>query len=325
MTRRLDTIRALAICLVMLGHSIIIYDPSWAIINTAMAASYFNLLKQGINLVQMPLFFALSGYLFFFTLQKKGSLWELMRNKTMRLLLPFFLVGLFFMIPIKAMLAVPGYILPAGGGIECFLYDFLKGYNVGHLWFLPTLFAIMLICFLLLPRFQNIWIDSIVLFLFVLLAVLPKYMTLPLPYYSSFCSNAFGFVLGYMMHKHASALETRWAVFVSLVVLIGSIVLLYLHAPLSKQIAACSLVYLAFRYMPSLDCSIIKAISKNSFGLYLFHSPLIYFAFMLCPDINPLWMLVINFGVCGIIAFMLTALVRKAHLGWIIGESNMRK
>lgn len=115
MSCRLNLIRTLAIVLVMLGHSIIIYEPSWTIINTDIEAPYFVLLKQVINLVQMPLFFALSGYLFFYTLQKKGSLMELMRNKTSRLLLPFIMVGVFFMIPIKTLLAVPGYILPIGG------------------------------------------------------------------------------------------------------------------------------------------------------------------------------------------------------------------
>ena len=320
MSCRLNLIRTLAIVLVMLGHSIIIYEPSWTIINTDIEAPYFVLLKQVINLVQMPLFFALSGYLFFYTLQKKGSLMELMRNKTSRLLLPFIMVGVFFMIPIKASLAVPGYILPIGGGIESYLFDYFKGYNVGHLWFLPTLFLIMVVCFIILPRRQNIWLDGIVMSLFILVTIFPKVISIPVPYYGSFCLHAYGFVLGFMIHKYSLLLETRLVFFVSLAVLVAGVVLMLFHAPLSKEITACSLVYLVFLYMPSFDCSIIKAISKNSFGLYLFHSPLIYFAFMLCPDIHPFWMLVINLLLCGMIAFMITELVRKAGLDWIIGE-----
>ena len=227
-------------------------------------------------------------------------------------------MGIFYRIPILSIIGVPAEFM---GGV-C---DFIIGKNVGHLWFLPTLFAIMLVCFLLLPRIQNLWLDVTVMSLFVLLTILPKLISIPVPYYSSFCTNAFGFVLGYMMNKHSSIFETRWPVFVSISVLVGAIVLMRAHLPLSKEIASCALVYLTFRYMPSLDCPIIKAISKNSFGLYLFHSPLICFAFMLCPDIHPFWMLVINFGVCGIIAFLLTELVRIAHLGWVIGESNKRK
>lgn len=125
-----------------------------------------------------------------------------------------------------------------------------------------------------------------------------------------------------MIHKHLLLLETRRTLFVSLAVLVTGVVFRLFHAPLSKEIVACSLVYILFRYMPSVDCSIIKAISKNSSGLYLFHSPLIYFAFMLYSDIHPLGMLLVNFLLCGMIAFMLTELVRKVRIGWVIGESK---
>ncbi len=195
---------------------------------------------------------------------------------------------------------------------------------MGHLWFLPTLFAIMMVCFFLLPKQRNFWLDCFVMVLFIVLVKLPNFISLPVPYYVTFCANAFGFVLGYMMHKYSSVIESRKTVFVSLSILTGAFILMSCHVPLSKVIAASALVVIAFCGMPAIDTPIVRAISKNSFGLYLFHSPLIYFAFMLCPDIHPLVMLIVNFVGCGFIAFMLTELVRKAHLGWIIGEVNKK-
>lgn len=324
MDNKLVILRCLAISMVVLGHSIIIYDPlwvEWTKISSSEKALLFVFLKRVIDVVQMPLFFALSGYVFYFTVRKTKNLFWLVRNKFSRLLIPFIFVGVFYRIPILLMLGVPEEILSKKG----VLVDFITGRCVGHLWFLPTLFFIMLVFFVLLPKRRNTLLDALMLLVVVLFAELPRLISLPLPYYSFFCTNSYGFVLGYMIHKYSFLLESRRTLVVCLSVLVATIVLMVYHIPLSREVSACTLVCMVFRCMPVLESPIVKAISKNSYGLYLFHSPLICFTFMLCPNIHPFWMLVINFGVCGIIAFMLTELVRKAHLGWIIGESNMRK
>ena len=62
----LVTLRAIAIIIVVLGHSIILYDPSWAIYSPKQEFPLFLYLKQIINVIQMPLFFSISGYLYFF-------------------------------------------------------------------------------------------------------------------------------------------------------------------------------------------------------------------------------------------------------------------
>lgn len=54
---KIDNLRAIAILLVVLGHSIIIYDPNWGVITSDTECLPFFYLKQMINLIQMPLFF----------------------------------------------------------------------------------------------------------------------------------------------------------------------------------------------------------------------------------------------------------------------------
>lgn len=54
---KIDNLRAIAILLVVLGHSIIIYDPNWGLISSEVECMPFMYLKKMINLVQMPLFF----------------------------------------------------------------------------------------------------------------------------------------------------------------------------------------------------------------------------------------------------------------------------
>ena len=69
MNSNIITLRAFAIIIVVLGHSIILYDPSWTWYVPGQECPFFAGLKKIINVIQMPLFFSLSGYLFYYTIQ----------------------------------------------------------------------------------------------------------------------------------------------------------------------------------------------------------------------------------------------------------------
>lgn len=66
-TRRDDitNVRALAIFLVVLGHSIILYSSAWGYYPTEQKSILLDNLKFLINGIQMPLFFSLSGFCFY--------------------------------------------------------------------------------------------------------------------------------------------------------------------------------------------------------------------------------------------------------------------
>ena len=72
--------------------------------------------------------------------------------------------------------------------------------------------------------------------------------------------------------------------------------------------------------MPKRTFSIIEKIDKNSFGIYLIHSPLIYITYAYMSDMNPMSVVIMNFVIFGAIAFWITELLRKMHLGVVIGE-----
>ena len=72
--------------------------------------------------------------------------------------------------------------------------------------------------------------------------------------------------------------------------------------------------------IPNKTINILSKISANSFGIYLFHSPLIYITFRYLPNINPILMFIINFICLGIVVYYLTIFLRKLKLGIIIGE-----
>lgn len=88
----------------------------------------------------MELFFSLSGFLFFYTTQKKFKIKSLLKKKTIRLLIPFLLIGLFYLIPIRFIANYPPY---ESTSLIRIIYSFLTVNDCGHLWFLPTLLGII--------------------------------------------------------------------------------------------------------------------------------------------------------------------------------------
>ena len=67
----ISNIRALAIIVVVFGHSIILYSSNWNIYTTKYTMPTLDLLKRVLDMFQMPLFFSISGYLFYFTYAKR--------------------------------------------------------------------------------------------------------------------------------------------------------------------------------------------------------------------------------------------------------------
>ena len=76
----------------------------------------------------------------------------------------------------------------------------------------------------------------------------------------------------------------------------------------------------AYGAMPEKTCALVQHIDRNSFGIYLFHSPLIYIPFASIPNAHPAIVVFINFVIFGAAAFGLTELLRKTKLRVLIGE-----
>lgn len=64
-------------------------------------------------------------------------------------------------------------------------------------------------------------------------------------------------------------------------------------------------------------CNII---SKNSFGMYLFHSPLVYITYTYLNNCKPIVVMLVNFIIGGIVSFLITEIIRKTFFRFFIGE-----
>ena len=107
--------------------------------------------------------------------------------------------------------------------------------------------------------------------------------------------------------------------------IIVSIVLLYVctfeNCRLFIQLA-CKFVLILNIYMMITEANVVglKEIARNSFGIYLFHSPLVYITYTYFPNLNPIILVVINFVGFGGCAMILTWFIRKSRIKFVLGE-----
>lgn len=139
-TRRDDitNVRALAIFLVVLGHSIILYSSAWGYYPTERKSILLDNLKFLINGIQMPLFFSLSGFCFLWSWNRSSDFISQIIKKAQRLIIPYIMIGICWLFPIRMLVKYPYY---NGLTVPHIIFkSILLGEDNGHLWFLPTLF-----------------------------------------------------------------------------------------------------------------------------------------------------------------------------------------
>lgn len=325
---QIDTLRAYAILTVVLGHSIILYSDSWFVYTSTQSSPICNFLKAFINLYQMPLFFSISGYLFAKS-KKKPIFASFLLAKGKRLLIPFLLIGLFYMIPIKIVFHYPPY---DGKSYLAIIRLFLNGSDTGHLWYLPTLFLIFVVSFFLKSVAGNrllTWIVATIAGLVLWTFRLSVPIFHPLFVYCRWIMEylwcfSFGAMLFHFHHQTRPPsvflfIAVRVCVIILSVFVVLSDALNFLRIP--SAIASLVLVSGFYFFTPNIQCKpILKAISDNSFGLYLFHSPLIYITFNFFLNANPIIVVCINFVMMGSVAYLLSALVSRGRLKFLIGR-----
>lgn len=330
--KRISRLRVLAILMVVLGHSIIIYSHGWNLYRPAMPCPAFDKLKIVIDNIQMPLFFSISGYLLPLTLSHEDlTFMGFLKQKTVRLLVPFLFVAYCWMLPIKEMVHYPSY---AGKPFLTVIarYIFL-GEDVGHLWFLPALLFIFIgmwfICRFAVPR---IGVIPIWVILFLLSLFSRRFITFNV-FIQDACIYAVWFFTGYMLHtrrecRHASMAKATLAVLAVLLEVV--LVLIEPHLPSSVFVVVgmgVSLIAVVALYevMPAGSGPVTEFLAPRSFGLYLFHSPLVYITYTYWSYLNPLLVFAINFFVMGSIALAVTGILLRTPLRVLIGEKLHRR
>lgn len=235
------------------------------------------------------------------------------------------------MIPLRLSVGYPGYQREPLWRIV--LVDFLLDVDSGHLWFLPTL-MIMFIVVIAVYKLCNAlqWPDWSFEIALAVLAVGNAALSVAVsalesvPYANRFGHNFLFFVMGYIWHRHerlVEPLKNPMGRIAAALILIVTCVAVWLGIGTNGIVSvgfAVIMVACIYVMVPDWSSAPIRLISKDSMGLYLFHSPMLYISFAFWPDISPWLMVLVNFVGFGLVAMGITELLRRLHLGFVLGE-----
>lgn len=126
----------------------------------------------------------------------------------------------------------------------------------------------------------------------------------------------FWFFLGYLIK-----LNYRHLRIVMLVLILASIV--FLHY--SNILYSIIIIVTIWQLMPHCKNSVCLFLDKQSFGIYLLHSPLVYITYMNFTNESPMSVFMLNFFVWGGLATVISYYLSNSQLSFIVGKSSQNK
>lgn len=313
----------------MLGHSIILYC-GWGVMETSRSVPHIQALKLLINVIEMPLFMSVSGYVFKYSIDKDTTYCAFLFSKVKRILLPYLFVGLFWMVPLHYITGACG---ESDNYINAAINSVLLMKSPGQLWFLISLFLIFVCLYPVIRLSAKTGGVSEIALLGVLLFVSYGVKSGQLlegidnVAFMRFFYYLFWFYLGFLLNAHGKELfdySDKYKALIGICCTVAfAICFLLLHEHKSELYyygAAFFGVLAMYICIPDNTNRVMKFISKNSFGIYLFHSPMVYVTFKIWADANPFFVILFNMICLGTIATLLTIVLRHIPVAFIIGE-----
>ncbi|MGP1586958.1 MAG: acyltransferase family protein [Treponemataceae bacterium] len=288
-----DWIRLFATIFVVVGHSSYIVIPTvWggvdyvlpSEVNPLYNSFFFAFLRRLSGWVygfHMPLFFVLSGAVLNIKPLKKFD--SIVVQKFYRLIVPFFVYGLFFMLPVKYL---SGFYEKQNfiQAVKVFCY----GEESGHLWFLTSLFWCIL-TFVSVKKILDFFkIDSYFILLIISFMIQFYSGKIKFSYFGFNVGLAyiFYFAVGFSFEKIRSKIENLsnfkiWFIFIFLSILsvlnskLGFLPNIFMVFSRILWTFFLSLIFTE-HFKKIYNSKIMKVILKNLFYVYIFHDPLEY-------------------------------------------------
>lgn len=324
MKNEYDFLKILAILLVVLGHITILYVKGS--FDYLVSNKWLELLTSGIYIFHMPLFIAISGAIYQYGKNngKYESFLPFLKNKILRLILPFLFVGALFLAPslIELGLVHESY-------LKCVSKIWIGDDYIKHLWYLPALFWIFGIVWI----FNYFKVHLLCSFIgSVCLTVLCSILRIDFHYlcFSNSLQYLPYFILGmwlFNIRKKINFIFSLLSLFCLCVFAIGQkLTHILIFDNLFRILLPCSIVSVlfgeAYLIMPKLQqYSVLSFILQNSFAIYLFHVMVIYAMYVFVgPNLATAIMIPLTFVVAILVSIFIAYLLRFFHLSIIIGE-----
>ncbi|MEG0108877.1 MAG: acyltransferase [Lachnospiraceae bacterium] len=338
-SNNISMMRIVALSLVFLGHSVLFYvdNPHWQL-RAPEQSSFAEWSILFIFYFTIPIFVFISGFLLAKSYQNRPqSLRKIIGSRFKRLIIPWFLVGALWLVPIYTLFDIPAYYRPSGTSLINGYHNFLIGLHTDHLWFLLALFWATLSCVLLLPIVKKRMFASIAI---TLLMALAAQLFLGSVDYYKLCLIAlpilcFGFgMFFYHAKERIETLSVNRKRVLLLMLLVSMVTLICfdrsmkgnLYLGWSISIMGCVLFYYLFDFLQNKSivgkvCSSksYKWIESNNMEYYLFHMPfpkIFFIIFYPVLDIPPVLFIALTF----LFTFLATTVVV-----WIIYRIKQQK
>ncbi|MBU3181840.1 acyltransferase family protein [Clostridium psychrophilum] len=348
----ISLLRTFAILIVVLGHSMVVYQYNWGIYTPLVKSSFFNSLKIYIDTFQMPLFIFISGYMYYYCRKECGKYKKLGKfsfDKIKRLLVPYICVAIMYVLPIRIMTDYKGY---HGYNVFKIIYKYiLTGLDAGHLWYLLAIFEIFIVFYLFEAIINKMGVPAS--FAIIACANIISYK-FPNVFQISISIHYFMFFyLGYIVRNYEKDFVSFFKGKKNIVKIVMLFILQLLFLIVSFKISNDNIVGTLSKNSILLLCNVcgtlfyflvlslisnkykslnsnktLKFLDKESFAIYLFHSPLIYIMLKYIADkdispflVVPSMFIIILFGSLGI-----SYVIKKTKiLKFIIGSSKVKK
>ena len=348
----ISLLRTFAILIVVLGHSMVVYQYNWGIYTPFVKSSFFNALKTYIDTFQMPLFIFISGYMYYYSRKECGKYNNLSKfsfDKIKRLLVPYICVAFMYVLPIRIMTDYKGYY---GNNTFQIIYKYIiTGIDVGHLWYLLAIFEIFIVFYLFESTINKIGVPAS--FIIIACANIISFKFPNIFQISSSIHYFMFFYLGYIIRKYEKVLMSEFKGKNNIAIIVALFILQFLFLTVFFKISNTNIIctlfknsmYLlnnisvtifyflllssiSFKYKSLNSNRMIKFLDKESFAIYLFHSPLIYIILMYIANknISPFLVVLSIFIIILSVSLGISYVIKKTQvLKFIIGSSKIKK
>lgn len=319
-------IRTILMLSVVFYHSCVFWTGGWfKVCKPVYESDFLLLLSRLLNSFHVYCFVLVSGYLFYFLKFEKGkyiTYKDLLKKKSLRLLVPYFAVCFLWVAPITTYLY--------GYRINEVVKSFVLGCSPSQLWFVLALFWIFALVWPIsgLLRKNNIFCIISVLILFMLGVVGCKFSANFFCFFTGLQYTIY-FVLGFKLRQYDGGKSQRikWYYLVLLFLflfvlnmvvdfdLMSIFVELLMHVVGSVAVFA-ALQELSKRVNWKSNKNIIL-LNKYSMAIYLIHQQLIYYIILIFNGaINPIMNALVNF---------VLSITISCILSWVLSNNRLTR
>lgn len=319
-SKRYDFIKIVTMVLVVIAHVTRMYTGKGVVV-PANSSSFLNYVTDFIYGFHMPLFILISGavyHLCIYDLHKYNIKKAFLINKFKRLIIPYFIFGLFYVTPVMILFKFTDDSL-----VSYVIKNIFLCVDSRHLWFLYYLFIYFILYYFIFKNKDNLKFLSLLFIIYLVIYLLNIPIISNLSCYAIYFN--FGFALNKYYQKYYSFVRKFKYLIIPLI--IGYSFLIYFSTNNLINNMTGIIVFLTLFLFVSVPPKIINSIyyeklRKYSMGIYLFHPMIIYVLFYYLGkyNINPIILSLFIFIICFSVSWILTALIKRTRFKFIFGE-----